>query len=250
MPLFLLPNVLDEELSHRDFFPPNLEDIIPVLDGLIAESPKGGRRFLKRFSYPEGKSFRAVPIQLLNEHSTQEELEELLEPLKRGEQWGLIADAGLPVLADPGSHLVMCLHELSIPVHAFPGPSSIVYALMLSGLSAQNFAFHGYLPKRPNELASKLKNLEKRGRYEKQTQVFIEAPYRTEKLLRFLLETLEEDTLLSLAWNLTLPTQGVRTKTVKEWKRKPLPSLQKAPAVFLFKPRESDAKKRKTHFKR
>jgi len=238
MPLLLLPNLLDEELSHRDFFPPNLEDIIPTLDGLIAESPKGGRRFLKRFSYPEGKSFRDTPIHLLNEHSTDEEIKELLEPLKQGEKWGLISDAGLPVLADPGSRLVMYLHELSIPVQAFPGPSSIVYALMLSGLPAQNFAFHGYLPQRPGELSFKLKDLEKRASYEKQTQVFIEAPYRTEKLLRFLLEVLEGDTLLSLAWNLTLPTQGVRTQTVKEWKKKPLPSLKKTPAVFLFKPRD------------
>lgn len=241
MPLLLLPNLLDEELDHTDFFPSSLDAVVPTLDGLIAESPKGGRRFLKRFTYPEGKTFREIPILLLNEHSTDDALEELLIPLKRGEKWGLISDAGLPVLADPGARLVKRLHELKITAIAFTGPSSIVYALMLSGLSAQSFSFHGYLPKKPEELRHKLKKLEKEG----QTQVFIEAPYRTSKLLQFLLETLDGDTVLCLAWNLTLPAQGVRTQTVREWRKKPLPELHKVPAVFLF---ESYAKKKKTHF--
>ena len=131
--LYLLPNLLSEELDHRDYLPRSVDEIIPKLDGVFAESPKGARRYLKRFTYPEPKTFREVPIELLNEHTKIEDLEELLIPLKRGESWGIVSDCGLPVLADPGSGLILLAHKHQIPVHAYPGPSSIVQALMLSG---------------------------------------------------------------------------------------------------------------------
>ncbi len=234
MPLYLLPNVLGEDLSHKDFFPKSLDKLVPTLDGLIAESPKEGRKYLKRFAYPEGKTFREVPIELLNEHTPDEDLDELIQPIKKGESWGLISDAGLPVLADPGARLVRQLHRLSLPVHTFPGPSSIIYALMLSGLSGQNFAFHGYLPRKPEELRPAIQGLEKRSHSEKETEIVIEAPYRSDKLFDTLIRTLRPNTELSISWNLTLPDQGVQTKTVKEWKQGKAPNLHKTPAVFVF----------------
>ncbi len=221
--LYLLPNFLGEGLEPTSFFPHVVGEVVPTLDGLIAESEKGARRFLKQF-HP---TFREVPILLLNEHT--DEIDTLLAPLQKGERWGLISDAGLPVLADPGARLVRRLHSLKIPVHTFPGPSSLVYALQLSGLSAQNFTFHGYPPRDLKALKEKLRTLPKN-----QTHLFIEAPYRTDKLLQTLIEGLQEETDLSVAWNLTLPTQGVRTDKIAKWKSKGL-SLGKVPAVFVIR---------------
>lgn len=232
--LYLLPNLLDETSSYRENFPTCLDEVIPSLDGLIAESHKGARRFLCRFCYPENRSFREVPISLLNEHTTQTELQDLLVPLKRGEKWGLISDAGLPIFADPGSDLVFLCQKNRIPVHPLPGPSSIFYALMLSGFSAQNFTFHGYLPRQDAELKQKLWQMEKRVRLEKQTQLFIEAPYRNLKLLEVLLRELQSTTYLAVCWNLTAPSQGVMIDRIVKWKQRPLPPLKKMPAVFLI----------------
>lgn len=219
--LYLLPNVLGEELPHDPFLPPSIGGIVEKLDGIIAESEKGARRFLKRFT----KNFRDIPIALLNEHT--DSIDPLLGPLQKGETWGLISDAGLPILADPGARLVRRLHSLKIPVETFPGPSSIVYALQLSGLSAQNFTFHGYPPRKEEALNEKLRTLPKG-----HTHVFIEAPYRTDKLLKNLVYGLQEETDLSVSWNLTLPGQGNRTQKVSQW-RKSLPELGKVPAVFV-----------------
>lgn len=232
--LILLPNVLDETLSHEAYLPSSVERAVQTLDGIFAESEKGARHYLKRFAFPHPRTFRDIAISLLNEHTTDKEREELLEPLKRGETWGIVSDCGLPVLADPGATLVYRANELGIPVSVFPGPSSIIYALMLSGLSGQNFAFNGYLPRKEPFLQEKIQSLVQISQKEKQTQIFIEAPYRTEKMLELLVKELPSTAILSLSWNLTLPTQGVITKSIKEWKKHPLPELRKTPAVFVF----------------
>lgn len=228
--LILLPNALDPELDSRGFITPVLSDVVPLLTGIIAESEKGARVFLKRFSYEEPKTFRDVPIHLLNEHSTNEDLQQLLKLLKGGGSWGLISDCGLPVLADPGAQLVQLARRENIPVQAYPGPSSIVLALMLSGLSGQAFTFHGYLPREPKPLKNKVALIEK---LKDQSHIFIEAPYRTEKLLSVLLEELSGETTLCVAWNLTLPDQEVIVKKVKAWKKGLVPDLKKKPAVFV-----------------
>lgn len=220
--LYLLPNLLGEELSHDTFLPPSIGAVVEKLDGIIAESEKGARRFLKRFT----PNFRDIPIRLLNEHT--ESLDSLLGPLQKGETWGLISDAGLPVLADPGARLVRRLHSLKIPIETFPGPSAIVYALQLSGFSAQSFTFHGYPPRKVEALKEKLRTLPKG-----HTHVFIEAPYRSDKFLKTLVAGLQDETELSVSWNLTLPNQGVRTETIAKW-RASLPTLGKAPAVFVI----------------
>ncbi len=221
--LYILPNLLDESLDHNSFLPPNLGEIVSSLDGIIAESEKAARRYMKRFT----ENFRDIPIRLLNEHT--KEIDDLLPPFQKGETWGLISDAGLPVLADPGAPLIRRLHTLKVPVQTFPGPSSIVYALQLSGLSAQNFTFHGYGPKDEKELKEKLRTLPK-----DHTHVFIEAPYRTDKFLNNLVNGLQDETDLSVSWNLTLPTQGVKTQRISQWKNA-LSSLGKVPAVFVIR---------------
>ncbi|MCB1110992.1 MAG: SAM-dependent methyltransferase, partial [Chlamydiia bacterium] len=175
--------------------------------------------------------FRDIPIRLLNEHT--ESIDELLGPLQKGETWGLISDAGLPVMADPGARLVRRLRSLNIPVETFPGPSSIVYALQLSGLSAQNFTFHGYPPRQEEALRERLRTLPK-----DHTHVWIEAPYRSDALLKKFVAHLQDETELSVSWNLTLPNQGVRTGKILKW-RQDFPTLGKVPAVFIVRGKKS-----------
>lgn len=223
--LLLLPNLLNKEAHPDVFFPASVARAAQKLDGLIAESEKEGRAFLKRLGAP----FREAPICLLNKH--HREYDELLEPIRKGESWGLISDAGLPIIADPGYQLVARARDFNIAIQAFVGPSSIILSLMLSGLPSQNFAFHGYLPRHPEK---RLQVLERRSKEEAATQLFIEAPFRNDRLLQKLLSTLEDPTLLCVAWDLTFPTQGVETHSIAEWKKRTPPSLHKKPAIFLF----------------
>lgn len=220
--LILLPNLLDTSLDHTPFLPTSVGEIVSSLDGIIAENEKEARRFLKRFT----ENFRDIPIRLLNEHT--DEIDSLIAPFQKGEKWGLVSDAGLPVLADPGARLIRRLHTLNVPIETLPGPSSIVYALQLSGLPAQVFTFHGYPPKDPNALKEKLRTLPKN-----HTHLFIEAPYRTDKFLNTLIHNLQDAADLSVSWNLTLPSQGVKTQKIAQWK-KAIPTLGKVPAVFVI----------------
>lgn len=208
--LYLLPNILHEQ-STWQFTP-------PVLDALIAESEKGGRTYLKRFCHA------TLPIHLLNEH-TKKPLE--LLNLKEA-RVGLISDAGMPCLADPGAQLILAARQRGVVIQAFPGPSSIILGLMLSGFSGQAFTFHGYLSRDVGELAKQIRSFSKR-----MTHIFIETPYRNDKMVDHLLKNLNENDLLSIAWNLTAPDEGVITQSVKNWKTQPLPSFDKKPAVFL-----------------
>ncbi len=227
--LLLLPNLLSEETSHELFLPASVGRAVQSLDGLIAESAKSGRRFLRLFC-PE--RFREIPIELLNEHTLDSQIDRLLIPLQEGKTWGLVSDCGLPCLADPGAKLVSRARRLGIAIEAFAGPSAIIFALLLSGLSAQSFAFHGYLEKDQERLAVQLLNLQK----QKSTHVFIEAPYRNQKMLEQLMKILSDETWLCVAWDLTLKTQGVISLPVRMWKKGSLPDIQKKPAVFLFNP--------------
>lgn len=228
MTLFLLPNLLSHEADLETQLPAGLHTIVSQLNGLIVENEKEGRLYLKRFGR------RDVPLALLNEHTAPRELDGLLEPVVKGEIWGVISDAGLPCLADPGAALVRRARELGIPLKALPGPSSIPLGLLLSGLEAQRFAFHGYLPREEEQRRAQLKTLEKRSKQEKATQLFIEAPYRNQALLSSALAVLDPKTQLAVAVDLTAPTEQVFCKTVQQWKKSPLPSLDKRPALFLL----------------
>lgn len=231
MTLLLLPNVLGDVRHHELFLPVSVDRAVETLDGLIAESVSGGRRFLSRFKH--AKKPHEIPLALLNEHTPKEDLDFLLEPLKKGERWGLVSDAGLPCIADPGSRLVALARQKGIVIQAFNGPSSILLSLMLSGFSGQKFQFHGYLDKEERKLMRTIKLLEKRSQEEHSTQIFIETPYRNKALLDHLLRELKEDTHLACAWDLTLQTQGILSQEVAFWKKSPLPALEKRNAIFL-----------------
>lgn len=223
--LYLLPNLLDESAPSDPFLPISVSAAVGSIQGLIAESEKMGRRYLRRFISHEAMA--KCPLATLNEHT--KELAVLLEPLQRGETWGLISDAGLPCIADPGADLVWLAHQRGIPVETFVGPSSIVMALQLSGLGGQQFAFHGYLPREGAELESKIRELEKKPG----TQIWIEAPYRSAKMLDALKNALQPATKLCVAVNLTMSTQRVVSQPVAKWKQSLFP-LEKEPAVFLI----------------
>ena len=208
--LFLLPNLL-HEASLWTYTP-------PLLDALIAESDKGGWTYLKKFSIPQ------IPIHLLNEHTSHPA--DLLKIPQ--ESVGLISDAGLPCLADPGSLLVAAAHSQNIPVEAIPGPCSLTLALQLSGLTGQAFTFHGYFPREEKELIRAL-----RGLTPNMAHLFIETPYRTEKLFQILLKTLQPHDQLSLALELMSPQQRVETHPIRAWKNRPAPT-GKPRAVFVI----------------
>lgn len=231
MTLLLLPNVLGDVRHHELFLPASVDKAVEKLEGLIAESESGGRRFLSRFKH--AKKPHEIPLALLNEHTPLADLDFLLEPLKKGECWGLISDAGLPCIADPGSKLVSLARQRGIVIQAFNGPSSILLSLMLSGFSGQKFQFHGYLNKEIKNLKREIQILEKRSQEERSTQIFIETPYRNKALLEHLLQILDDETSLACAWDLTLNTQGILTQKVAFWKKSPLPALEKRNAIFL-----------------
>lgn len=230
MTLILLPNLLDETSDIDLYFPKKINSIISTLDGLIAESDKNARRYLLRFLNKE--EFNKIKIRLLNEHSKEDEIRNLINEIAN-EKWGLISDAGLPCIADPGAILVRYAKEKNITVQAISGPSSIFLALMLSGLNAQKFAFLGYLPREENQLIKNIKLLEIESSKEKITQIFIEAPYRSDKIFDILRKNLKENTLLTIAINLTSKDEKVITKNVKEMRKIDL-IIGKNPCIFLF----------------
>lgn len=230
--LLLLPNVLGDVKHHALFLPPSVDKAVASLDGLIAESAAAGRRFLGRFETK--KPALEIPIALFNEHTPDADLDFLLEPIRKGERWGLISDGGLPCIADPGAKLVNRANQSGIIVQAFTGPSSILLGLMLSGLPGQKFYFTGYLDKEPEKREMEIKELQRRSKTDQATQIFIEAPYRNKHLLESLIKILSDTTHLCVAWDLTLPTQGLVSQTIHRWKKCPLPNLDKKTAIFLL----------------
>lgn len=230
--LMLLPNLIGDHRHAEIFLPPSVAKAVKTLDGLIAESETEGRRYLKRFETK--KDAMEIPIALFNEHTPDADLDFLLEPIVGGERWGLVSDAGLPCIADPGSKLVLRARQKGIAIQAFVGPSSILMGLMLSGLPGQKFFFHGYLDRDPEKRKVQIKQLGEQSRSERATQIFMEAPYRNRHALEAIVLGLPESAMLCVAWDLTLPTQGVVTQSVQQWKKSTLPNIDKKPAIFLF----------------
>lgn len=230
--LLLFSNLLGDLPHHEPYLPNSVDKAVKTIDGLIAESEKEGRRFLSRFGLE--KPVHLIPIALLNKHTLDQDIDFLLEPLMKGERWGVISDAGMPCIADPGAKLVRRSRVLGIPVQFFVGPSAITMALALSGFSGQSFSFHGYLSKEDKEAVRDLKKMEKQVQQSGSTQIWMERPYRNQKHLELLLENLADETQLCIAWNLTLQGQSVVTQSVELWKKSPLPNLDKKPAVFLL----------------
>jgi 16S rRNA (cytidine1402-2'-O)-methyltransferase len=233
--LYLLPNLLSDLDTHVGHLPASVDAAVLEVTTLIAENEKEGRRFLRRFSFPPPKTFRDIPILLLNEHSTDRDKQALLQEMEKGGVWGLVSDCGMPCVADPGADLVLKAREKGIAVRAFIGPSSILLALVLSGLGGQHFTFHGYLPKLEPQLIQELRRIEKLSLKEGSTHLFIEAPYRNRKLMENILAALDDKTWLCIACDLTAAAEDVQTQRVGTWKKKALPDINKRPTVFLIR---------------
>lgn len=207
-------------------------DILVNIRHFVVEELRTARRFLRQVipTFP----IDDCDFQLLNEHITQINSLEMLSPALKGNDMALLSEAGLPCVADPGSVLVLAAHNKGVQVIPLVGASSLMLALMASGLSGQHFCFHGYLPTDKQQLSAKIRNLEMQSAKNNQSQIFIEAPYRNNQLLQHLLETCMPSTYLCIACNLTLADEYVTTKSIKDWRNSSLPQLHKQNTVFIL----------------
>jgi len=197
----------------------------------IVEEPKSARAFLKAAGHPGPIS--SLRIERLDIATPPQELPALLQPLREGVDAGLLSEAGCPAVADPGASLVRLAHRESIRVVPLPGPSSIILALMASGLETQRFAFHGYLPIKEPERTRAIQALERRSHEARETQIWIETPYRNNAMLKALVAACRSDTCLCVATDLTLPHETIATRTIGEWCKLPY-DVDKRPSVFLM----------------
>ena len=228
--LFLIPNTLGD-ISPNKVMSLTIRDVIHSTHHFVFEKEKIGRAYIKRWC-PK-KSQNELVVQTLNKHTSQQELLQMLNPCFSGHNMALITDAGCPGIADPGADLVLLAHHSKVSVHPFVGPSSILLALMGSGLNGQQFAFNGYLPIDKQSCKQAIKNFERISSNNNQTQIFIETPYRNSRCFELLIDFLSANTLLCVACDLSLPTEFIQTKTVAEWKKNEL-DLHKRPSIFLF----------------
>ena len=247
--LWLVPNALDLGAE-----PVALDDVLPLgvirraasLAHWVVEDARSARAFLKRV---HALAALAAPLQALDiqelprppkgpaprpTSAPAETLHKLLAPALAGQDIGLLSEAGLPAVADPGALLVAAAHSVGVPVVPLPGPSSLLMALAASGLEGQRFAFAGYVPQEPAARAARLRELEQRSRQAGETQILIETPYRNGALLTALLATLAPGTRLAVAYGLTLPGGAVQSKTVVDWRRTAPALAERVPAVFAF----------------
>ena len=231
--LYLIPCPISDETAPWDVLPAANRAVMDALDYFIVENTRTARRFLSRAGI--ARPIDELEFRELNEHTVAgREVEELVAPLLAGRSAGVISEAGVPGVADPGALVVEACHRRGIRVAPLVGPSSIILAVMASGLNGQSFAFNGYLPVKPPERAKAIRFFERRARSEGQSQLFIEAPYRNAKLLEELVRTLAPETRLTVAADLTAPTERIETRTVGEWRRMSLPELNKRPAIFII----------------
>lgn len=243
--LYLIPNTLGPTADGdpnplASTIPDEVQMVSARLDYFIAENAKATRVFLKLvgIQHPLAKPLQEICISELNVNTDAAALPALLAPLKAGQDAGLISEAGVPAVADPGANLVRLAHSQGIAVRPLVGPSSLLLAVMASGLNGQSFAFNGYLPTDAGQRARRIKALEERSRQEKQTQLLIETPYRNGALLEALVATCHANTLICVATDLSLPTESIRTQITGKWKQdlatgKTL-NLHKKPTVFLL----------------
>lgn len=229
--LYLVPVTLGDD-NIANVLPANVVATVQKLDTFIVESEKSARHFLSTIKTL--KPVRELSFNLLNEHTEYKELAALLKPLLEGMDVGLMSDAGCPGVADPGAKLVALAHLKNIKVVPFVGPSSILLSLMASGLNGQQFAFLGYLPVDKLARNTKLKEIEKRSFTQKETQIFIETPYRNQHMLEALLTVCQPNTKLCIACDISLNTELIATKTIASWKQSALPDIHKHPTVFLL----------------
>jgi 16S rRNA (cytidine1402-2'-O)-methyltransferase len=231
--LYLIPSLLGDTLVENSLPSYNIS-IIRSIDEFIVEDIRSARRFLIKAGI--NIPIDSLIFHLYNEHSKDDGHQLITNSLLNGKNMGLISEAGCPSIADPGMEIVRFAHNHDIKVVPLVGPSSILMALISSGLNGQNFAFNGYLPKKEPERIKAIKQLETLARQKNQTQIFIETPYRNDALIKDLLGSCRDETLLCIASDITLATERIKTMSIKEWKITPVlkPGFNDHPAVFLL----------------
>lgn len=228
--LYLIPLPI-AETDHTHVLPATNLLLLNEIEHYIVENIRTARRFLKKAGYQN--DFDEVTFYVLNKHTPANELEAFLAPILSGHNVGLMSEAGVPCVADPGSLIVEKAHQQGVVVKPLTGPSSLMLSLMASGLNGQQFAFNGYLPIRKMQRIQKIKMLEKRSLAENQTQLFIEAPYRNNQLVRDLLSACKGSTMLCIATDISGKNEFIRTLSVDRWKSA-VPDLNKKNTVFLL----------------
>ncbi|MBI1768541.1 MAG: SAM-dependent methyltransferase [Bacteroidetes bacterium] len=227
--LFLIPTVIAEDAT--DTIPSSVLESLKLIDHFLVEEARTARRFLSSLKIYE--SIEALQFSVLNKDTEEADLAEMFAPIFSGKNVGVLSESGCPGIADPGALAVNFAHQKNIQVVPLVGPSSILLALIASGLNGQQFAFHGYLPIDSKEASQKIKTLAKESLHKNLTQIFIETPYRNNQMLKHLIDSLPSSAQLCIALDLTGKNEFVKTKTINEWKKN-VPSLPKEPAVFLF----------------
>ncbi len=228
--LYLIPTRLGDDVP-LEVLPISIKKVLEQVNHYIVENEKPARRFIKKLS--PSKSQRSLIIHTVNKYTDISEIPNYLAPCLNGESIGLLSDAGCPGIADPGAEVVKIAHEKNIPVTPLVGPSSIVLAMMSSGMNGQNFTFNGYLPIDKNERKSTIKHLERTSLEKNQSQIFIETPYRNDKMFADLKAILNPNTRLCIACDITLTTEYISTKTIEEWNREQV-DLHKRPTIYII----------------
>ncbi len=227
--LYLIPSLMGDT-EPLEVLPLSIKKVIDMCDHFVVENEKSARHFIKKVL--PSKSQPDLILSVLNKYTEPQEYVDFLKPCLEGIHVGVISEAGAPCVADPGSELVRIAHDKGIRVVPLVGPSSILLALMASGMNGQNFAFSGYLPIEKHPRKKQIRFLEKQSQ-KGQTQIFMETPYRNLKLFQDLLDVCESETRLCLATDITTPAEAIYTKTISEW-RKVTPNIEKRPTIFIL----------------
>jgi 16S rRNA (cytidine1402-2'-O)-methyltransferase len=227
--IYLIPVTLGGD-DFLKVIPEKVISITKELRFFIVEDVRSARRFLRMID--KGFPIDDTAFFILNEHTADSEISSYLDPVLRGQDIGVMSEAGLPGIADPGAKIISLAHRKYLKVIPLSGPSSIILALISSGFNGQNFSFNGYLPVKPAEKAARLRELEKKS-HEGFTQIFMETPYRNQKMFESIVATCSNDTMLCIAADITLPSESIRTMKIGEWKKN-VPSLNDKLVVFVM----------------
>ncbi len=230
--LYLIPTPIAQSDSPFDYLPAMNGNIIASLNYFVVENVRTARRFIS--SLKMGMVIDTLQFEELSEHTDPQEVEKMISHIRSGNSCGLMSEAGVPGVADPGAILVAAAHRHNIEVIPLAGPSSILMSLMASGMNGQSFTFNGYLPVKGDEKMKKIKDLERAAATKGTTQIFIETPYRSDKMFQDLIKWLAPDRVLCVAANISAPNQFIKSKSVAAWKKAPEPPIKKIPTIFLI----------------
>lgn len=231
--LYMIPCPISDATDVYDVTPASNRAIIDSLDYFIVENVRSARRFLSKAGI--SRKIDDLEFVELNEHTREGvAVEAMVRPIEQGRSAGVISEAGVPGVADPGALVAAACHRRGIRVVPLVGPSSILMSIMASGLNGQSFAFNGYLPVKPPERGKAIKALERRAQTEHQSQIFIEAPYRNVKLVEQLLSVCSPTTRLTIACDITSPEEIILTRTIEQWRKGAMPDIAKRPTIFIM----------------